>query len=403
MQGETETPFLTLVFQHDDRSTVVLRDANEATDWINAEMSFWSWITEAHPPEDMNQIVKIWWRTLTQFRDVLSQYRTAAADTRASLRGSVEAHANNVIARTLPSISSKAQFAEQLRTGTGGPMEALAALAAFTDWNHFNDKGARANHDKRFLGYAKAARFIEGAEPKALQASKGALDKILKDALAHTELKSSEVSELIKTASNSASKFEIDSSELLKGVHTSATENFSNANEKFDKLQDDLLTVKKTYEEHMALKSPVQYWQDRATVHRLRIWLFTSVLALAIGAAVWALYKLFSWLEGKFTASLNVDHFFYAGLGVLATTVAFWVIRVILKIVLSERHLRNNAEEKSMLLKTYLAMTSVSEATREDRQIVLASVFSTSSDGIVKDDGGPDLSLAAFLSRFLVK
>ncbi len=88
-------------------------------------------------------------------------------------------------------------------------------------------------------------------------------------------------------------------------------------------------------------------------------------------------------------------------------TLAFWFTRIEMRQFLSERHLALDARERQAFAQTYLGFLEkgdgVSEDVKEQRAIVYAALFRPSSDGIVKDEGGLDPSLAAALSKFLSK
>ncbi|WP_425487836.1 DUF6161 domain-containing protein [Microvirga lupini] len=60
-----------------------------------------------------------------------------------------------------------------------------------------------------------------------------------------------------------------------------------------------------------------------------------------------------------------------------------------------------DAEERATMVKTYLALTEKHAADEKDRALVLASLFRPTTDGIVRDDGAPDMSPAALLSKVL--
>ena len=79
--------------------------------------------------------------------------------------------------------------------------------------------------------------------------------------------------------------------------------------------------------------------------------------------------------------------------------VIFWVGRLLTKLYLSEHHLRIDAEERAIMTTTYLALTNSKAAEDSDRQIILAALFRSTPDGIVRDDGPVDLNLAMILSR----
>ena len=55
------------------------------------------------------------------------------------------------------------------------------------------------------------------------------------------------------------------------------------------------------------------------------------------------------------------------------------------------------------MVQTYLSLMKDEALEKDDRALVLAPLFRSSSDGIIKDDGAPDSSLAAIISKALSK
>jgi len=168
---------------------------------------------------------------------------------------------------------------------------------------------------------------------------------------------------------------------------------------------ESIKTVEASYREAMALQAPVEYWDRKATQHRTAeskargrlLWFFplaTIFLALVFGAAAWFLLH---------AGTQNVPQALYfvvsAGLASVAG-MAFWVGRLLTRLYLSEHHLRHDAEERAVMTTTYLALTHEKAAEEADRQIVLAALFRSTPDGIVRDDGPGDLSIPALLARF---
>ncbi|MNE58137.1 hypothetical protein D3C80_1531500 [compost metagenome] len=81
----------------------------------------------------------------------------------------------------------------------------------------------------------------------------------------------------------------------------------------------------------------------------------------------------------------------------------FWAGRLLTKLYLSQHHLRQDAEERATMTETYLALIENSAASTEDRQVILNALFRNTPDGIVKEEGGLDPSIAAALGKFLAK
>ena len=77
-----------------------------------------------------------------------------------------------------------------------------------------------------------------------------------------------------------------------------------------------------------------------------------------------------------------------------------------MKLFLSERHLALNARESKAFAQIYIGFLAEKDSSDEaagQRAAVYATLFRPSTDGIVKDAGGLDPSIAAALSKFLTK
>jgi hypothetical protein len=90
----------------------------------------------------------------------------------------------------------------------------------------------------------------------------------------------------------------------------------------------------------------------------------------------------------------------FAAISAVVTTIGFWVGRVLLRIYLSDRHLLTDAEERIALIKTYLALSNEGKVDASDRALILAPLFRTAADGIVKEEG-PDASVAGMIAKAL--
>jgi hypothetical protein len=90
----------------------------------------------------------------------------------------------------------------------------------------------------------------------------------------------------------------------------------------------------------------------------------------------------------------------FAAIGAVVTTIVFWIGRVLLRIYLSDRHLLSDAEERIAMVMTYLALSNDDKIESSDRALILAPLFRTASDGIVREDG-PDASVAGLMAKIL--
>ena len=166
--------------------------------------------------------------------------------------------------------------------------------------------------------------------------------------------------------------------------------------------------VERTYSEFMQLEAPVEYWRTKGSDHATKEG--NAATRLAIVALVAAVVLVFAFVkasdflirnegaDGQAPVALYV--IVSAGLALLST-VAFWIGRLFSKLYLSEHHLRNDAEERAVMAKTYLAISKETTVEPADRQIILSALFRNTPDGIVREDGPPDASPQALLSRLI--
>jgi hypothetical protein len=174
-----------------------------------------------------------------------------------------------------------------------------------------------------------------------------------------------------------------------------------------DKAVASIKETEAAYRDQMTLQAPVEYWQTKAASHskdvegsRSRLINFTifgtaGLIILLITLAFFA-----SWTApDKSTDSIAI-YLKFAAAGAVAITIAFWIARVLLRIYLSDRHLLTDAEERVAMIKTYLALNIAGRVESADRALVLAPIFRSAADGIVKEEG-PDASFAGVIARAL--
>lgn len=160
--------------------------------------------------------------------------------------------------------------------------------------------------------------------------------------------------------------------------------------------------VEDTFRVKMGLQAPVKYWEDKAGKHRgsaadavkRLTWYFPLAAMTFVGAFGLAAWLLLKSDEVHQTVYIIVA----AGLASLAALI-FWVGRLLTKLYLSQHHLLHDAEERAVMTTTYLALSHDNAASEDDKKIILGALFRPTVDGLVKDDGPSDFSLAGALSR----
>jgi hypothetical protein len=166
-----------------------------------------------------------------------------------------------------------------------------------------------------------------------------------------------------------------------------------------DKARTDLENLKKALESHLALRGAVTYWTRKANAHR---WQALIWAALALGTALGIAFGGWHALQTIVLTRPKEDpHLpWLAGYSVLAITLAMWLLRVLVRLTLSNVHLATDGRIRATMMTTYLALLrrGQGELDAKDRRLILEVLFRPSVTGIVKDDAAPP-GLWEFLSR----
>lgn len=169
----------------------------------------------------------------------------------------------------------------------------------------------------------------------------------------------------------------------------------------------DVKAVESTYTQFMKLKAPVEYWRtksgDHATARSNALghvkWFFGLFIAVMVALFVAAGFLIANLHDPNATREPVALYVMISAGLVVASTVGFWIGRILTKLYLSEHHLKTDADERAVMTETYLALTQDTETSDAEKQIILAALFRNTTDGIVKDDGPVDISIPALLAR----
>ncbi|MGN6690053.1 MAG: DUF6161 domain-containing protein [Sphingopyxis sp.] len=170
-----------------------------------------------------------------------------------------------------------------------------------------------------------------------------------------------------------------------------------------------LLETEDKFRRQMELAAPVEYWKGKAADHgksertllKVTAGYFLTA-AVIIGGAGWAAAQVILSLDKSVTDRTPV-YLITSGALLAITTLVFWIGRLVVKLWLSEHHLRVDAKERAIMTQAFLAMSENDAMAEADRAIMLASIFRPAPDGVVKEEGPQDIGLQALLSRLLAK
>jgi len=145
----------------------------------------------------------------------------------------------------------------------------------------------------------------------------------------------------------------------------------------------------------LSLKKPADYWKERATELKKEGDKFFTWLLVLVGFAVVTLYFLL-WLtpEGMQKTFFNDDRSLAIRWSVIYVTFIsflFFAIKAVMKSMFSAYHLSRDAEERQRLTYVYLAMIKDSSIDKDDRHLVMQSLFSRADTGLLKEDSSPTM------------
>ncbi len=146
------------------------------------------------------------------------------------------------------------------------------------------------------------------------------------------------------------------------------------------------------YTEKLKLKGPTEYWESLSKRYILigSIWfVVTMLIGLAGGLSIWAIADRIDFgVDQDITNSVQK----YLLVAVLIS-LTFYLLSQSMKICLSQFHLSSDYKEREQITLVYLALLEENKGdgsvSKEDKQIILQSIFSRSESGLIKGDSGP--------------
>jgi hypothetical protein len=147
----------------------------------------------------------------------------------------------------------------------------------------------------------------------------------------------------------------------------------------------ELEGIKRSLKEELALRAPVEYWQKKAQRHAelasnfgkaiggLTLLLFAAILGL-----IWFLFWLNKGVQPQIWEMAS---------SALITGLLIYLLRIVVRVQLSHLHLATDAEQRAVMVQTYLSLEHHDEImTKEDRHLILEALFRPVGAGLVKDD-----------------
>jgi hypothetical protein len=373
-------------------------------EWISKEQRDWHWLLQVRGDE-LGQPLEEWRRSFArafnQMNKKLEEWEQNPTDKEpAAVLRKTLVDTYSGASKVIRSDNPIAKIGKEI-ANSSGPLSALAGVAFLLD------VPIRTMNTFATVGILKAILLRDGIDKKTPDVVMDHIQRLTDANQTPFKRRLDELAEREKSADTflkeSKAQFDRD-----------LQENSQRCNELIAKIKgqaDDALTsIRATdaaFSDQMKLQASVNYWRERAksqgtqTRHYLLILAAFVVLVIIVGW--WSAATYVPQLLTKDIGKQPEAYVVALTLTLLFCTVAFWAARVMVRLYLSAHHLVLDAWERTVMIQTYLALIKEDKLAPEERALVLTPLFRSSADGIIKDEGAPDLSVAALFSRLLAK
>ena len=166
--------------------------------------------------------------------------------------------------------------------------------------------------------------------------------------------------------------------------------------------ENNIIKLEKTYKEKLTLEAPEELWRERAEEHKKKAIVWTLILVVASILLIFTSSRFIIILH-DYSKELIKESPFISKSFILISVISFfiYIIRVLVKIVLSNQHLATEYKQKAALTRFYQALIYAgTDIDKDERLIIMNALFSRVDTGLVKVDGSNDNdALLALLSK----
>jgi len=324
------------------------RTAAELDRWIDAELSFWSWIPQVvtgghsrafdpiltallHAQQHAKEAVRM--EASGQHNQMIEQAAHARNYINAALKDhhmphSSTATAKQVQATRLVAPAAGLAYLFAMLPRSGGPQFDPREIESWYGFIHglFDRFGDPDDSGRRRAQNESFDEFLGALQTKAAEQSRtfGTLQMQFE----RTN------SEMASVQSQQSETFD-----AAIGAHKDSHSSLLHEHE------DALDALRATFKEEMTLRGPVDYWTKKAGVHEgkatsLMRWAFGSMLALATALAAGAYCAVTSSADNAHPEVWKLTL-----LGILAV-IGVWAVRLVVRMFLSHQHLATDAAER---------------------------------------------------------
>lgn len=169
-----------------------------------------------------------------------------------------------------------------------------------------------------------------------------------------------------------------------------------------DEKKEKLDSLEETYKNKLSLEAPEQLWNERANEYLKKARNWTIFLVITVIALILATGKLFLVIH-NYSLGIIKEIPFISESFIFISVISFfiYIVRVLIKIVMSNHHLATEYKQKAALTRFYQSLTYAgTDIDKEERLIIINSLFSRIDTGLIKTDNLNDNeAILAILSK----
>ncbi len=185
-------------------------------------------------------------------------------------------------------------------------------------------------------------------------------------------------------------------------------ENIKKATEELESFKKEFADSRRAIEEENRLYSSQKYWSNKKQSHQKRSIVLSVVFSILVTMLVYITSQNINSINSiylkesnstkavdtkKPKSSKSLKYIIIESLeSLLILSLFIWLSRIILKIIFSNLHLKEEAYEKETMIVTYLALIKEGGGLSEsDRGLILEAIFRPSTNGLIKDESSVTL------------
>ena len=243
----------------------------------------------------------------------------------------------------------------------------------------------------------------------------------IKNELINNKFNVSEIKEnIIKPASEELDNIYDNANKKFREITAFVDDKYSTVKDSFDEIKtkidsqiteikewktkelEEFKNLKKAYIAHLSLEAPERLWNQRSNDHKIKTINWTivliSVVLILIGFSTCFIKNIHEYSIGIIREVPFLSESF-----ILISVISFfiYIIRILVKIVMSHHHLYVEYEQKAAMTRFYQALIKADTKINEQEKIIIINaLFSKVDSGLVKTDGSGDSdALLAIISK----